>query len=163
MSSEERVMRAREVLAAEYEATAPAGKYVARDIRNGILSAENERAIRAMLAFADEGPGIGELRVLLPPGSADAEYVEIWCEAQQYLIDNLPASAPEQIAENANCSEDAGLVELLIDWRDYFAPDGKRIRLADGNKERLHMILDRVIWRLTPPDIDRSGLAQEVG
>jgi hypothetical protein len=41
------------------------------------------------------------------------------------------------------------LVEMLKDWRDYFAPDGKRIRLADGNKERLHSILGQVIERLS--------------
>jgi hypothetical protein len=61
-------------------------------------------------------------------------------------------------------SDDAELVELLTDWRDYFAPNGKRIRLADGNKERLHMILGRVIDRLSPDPhtMDRAGTAQEV-
>jgi hypothetical protein len=46
--------RAREVLAAVTEAMAPAGKYVARDILSNNLSPDNERAIAAMLAYADE-------------------------------------------------------------------------------------------------------------
>jgi len=54
--------RAREVLAAEYEATAPAGKYVARDIRTGNLTPDNQRTIRAMIAFAtaEAASGAGE-------------------------------------------------------------------------------------------------------
>lgn len=54
------------------------------------------------------------------------------------------------------------LVELLKDWRDYFAPDGKRIRLADGNKERLHSILGQVIERLSVPPVVGEGRREAI-
>lgn len=111
MPSEERVMRAREVLA---EALDNHGdRSAARGVRNGSIELGCMAAIEAMIAFSDEGSGI-----VVPDG-----YALVPIEPTKLMI--------------AAGDEDAG------GWAT--ASDIWRVMLAAS------------------PDIDRSGLAQEVG
>lgn len=65
MTSEERVMRAREVLARHCKVPGPDLDFV--------LNGERDNCVAAMLAFADEGSGIGELREALEPFATFAD------------------------------------------------------------------------------------------
>lgn len=126
MPSEERVMRAREVLASHIR---PLNKGAAWNILERKDDGYWGPFIAAMLAFADEGSGIGELRVALAK-------IDAWC--CPVLCTNcatnrataqaaLATSAPEQIAENANCSVDRWKpIELLPDEMK----DGRYIDVA---------------------------------
>jgi hypothetical protein len=110
MTQEERVMRAREVLnstRAKRSCDAPVGNVVSIGC-----------AIDAMLAFADEGSGIGELRERHP--------------TRFHFTDDAPL--PVETIE--------GTILLGKGW----------LAITEEEYRELN----------APPDIDRSGLAQEV-
>jgi len=146
--SEERVMRAREVLAKTV---------VRRSARLSVLSGNYDfsgvvsidDALRAMLAFADEGSGIGELRhvleALTPYSETKAAYMgefswTDWRDDENGVSIGYEMTVPWTTIKEimAAIRERAGVEKL--DTADAMA----------------------VLEECASPDIDRSGLAQEV-